>query len=74
MPTEKADESSLHPSARTVEHMDPEKSKADPTSDPRDTPEWISREKKLVRKLDLTLMPMVWVLYMFNYLDRNNIA
>jgi hypothetical protein len=32
------------------------------------------REKKLVRKLDLTLLPMVWVLYMFNYLDRNNIA
>lgn len=32
------------------------------------------REKRLVRKLDLTLLPMVWVLYMFNYLDRNNIA
>ncbi|KAH6708926.1 major facilitator superfamily domain-containing protein [Leptodontidium sp. MPI-SDFR-AT-0119] len=31
-------------------------------------------EKRLVRKLDLTLMPMVWILYMFNYLDRNNIA
>lgn len=35
---------------------------------------WIAREKKLVRKLDATLMPMVWVLYLFNYLDRNNIA
>ncbi|KAH6707799.1 major facilitator superfamily domain-containing protein [Leptodontidium sp. MPI-SDFR-AT-0119] len=32
------------------------------------------REKRLVRKLDLTLLPMVWVLYMFNYLDRNAIA
>lgn len=31
-------------------------------------------EKSLVRKLDLTLMPMIWFLYMFNYLDRNNIA
>jgi hypothetical protein len=31
-------------------------------------------EKKLVRKLDLTLVPMVWLLYLFNYLDRNNIA
>ena len=31
-------------------------------------------EKKLVRKLDMTLMPVVWVLYLFNYLDRNNIA
>ena len=31
-------------------------------------------EKSLVRKLDLTLMPTVWLLYVFNYLDRNNIA
>ncbi|CZR52008.1 related to allantoate permease [Phialocephala subalpina] len=31
-------------------------------------------EKKLIRKLDLTLIPMVWILYLFNYLDRNNIA
>jgi len=31
-------------------------------------------EKKLVRKLDMTLMPVVWILYLFNYLDRNNIA
>lgn len=31
-------------------------------------------EKRLVRKLDMTLLPMAWVLYMFNYLDRNNIA
>lgn len=35
---------------------------------------WRAREKRLVRKLDMTLMPMVWVLYLFNYLDRNNIA
>jgi hypothetical protein len=31
-------------------------------------------EKRIVRKLDMTLMPMVWVLYFFNYMDRNNIA
>ncbi|KAF2011513.1 MFS general substrate transporter [Aaosphaeria arxii CBS 175.79] len=31
-------------------------------------------EKRLVRKLDMTLMPVVWVLYFFNYMDRNNIA
>ena len=43
-------------------------------SDPRRDPEWVKAEKKLVRKLDATLLPMVWVLYMFNYLDRNNIA
>jgi hypothetical protein len=39
-----------------------------------ETPEWKKSEKSLVRKLDMTLMPMVWILYMFNYLDRNNIA
>lgn len=31
-------------------------------------------EKQLTRKLDCTLMPIVWLLYLFNYLDRNNIA
>lgn len=35
---------------------------------------WRTTEKRLVRKLDMTLMPMVWILYLFNYLDRNNIA
>lgn len=39
-----------------------------------DTPEWRALEKKLVRKLDMTLLPVVWILYLFNYLDRNNIA
>jgi len=31
-------------------------------------------ERQVVRKLDLTLLPMLWILYVFNYLDRNNIA
>lgn len=31
-------------------------------------------EKKVVRRLDLTLLPMLWVLYLSNYLDRTNIA
>jgi hypothetical protein len=39
-----------------------------------DSPAWKVAEGRIVRKLDLTLMPMVWILYMFNYLDRNNIA
>ena len=39
-----------------------------------ESPEWKAAERRLVRKLDLTLMPIVWILYMFNYLDRNNIA
>ncbi|KAH6716534.1 major facilitator superfamily domain-containing protein [Leptodontidium sp. 2 PMI_412] len=30
--------------------------------------------QSLVRKLDMTLMPVIWVLYLFNYLDRNTIA
>ncbi|KAK2057454.1 major facilitator superfamily transporter [Colletotrichum caudatum] len=38
------------------------------------SPEWQATEKQLVRKLDMTLLPMVFLLYMFNYLDRNNIA
>ncbi|GJC94066.1 major facilitator superfamily transporter [Colletotrichum higginsianum] len=37
-------------------------------------PEWQAAEKLLVRKLDMTLMPVIWTLYMFNYLDRNNLA
>lgn len=31
-------------------------------------------ERRVVRKLDMTLMPVVWILYFFNYMDRNNIA
>jgi hypothetical protein len=31
-------------------------------------------EKRLVRRLDMTLLPMLWVLYLSNYLDRTNIA
>lgn len=36
--------------------------------------EYRARDKKLVRKLDMTLMPIIFILYLFNYLDRNNIA
>ncbi|KAK1573152.1 major facilitator superfamily domain-containing protein [Colletotrichum navitas] len=31
---------------------------------------WQDLEKKLVRRLDMTLMPMLWVLYLFSYLER----
>jgi hypothetical protein len=37
-------------------------------------PEWRTLEKKLVRRLDMTLMPCLWTLYLFNYLDRASIA
>lgn len=37
-------------------------------------PDWRTTEKKLVRRLDMTLLPTVWILYLNNYLDRTNIA
>jgi hypothetical protein len=37
-------------------------------------PNWRDLEKKVVRRLDMTLMPCLWVLYLFNYLDRASIA
>lgn len=36
--------------------------------------EWRAAEKSLVRKLDMLLMPTLWILYLFNYLDRTNIS
>lgn len=35
-----------------------------------DTPE----EKALVRKIDRHLLPMLWVMYVMNYIDRTNIG
>ncbi|KAF4983049.1 hypothetical protein FZEAL_1449 [Fusarium zealandicum] len=37
-------------------------------------PNWRDLEKQVVRRLDMTLMPCLWVLYLFNYLDRASIA
>ena len=36
--------------------------------------DWKATEKSLVRRLDLTLLPTLWILYLNNYLDRTNIA
>ncbi|KAJ4304745.1 hypothetical protein N0V90_000272 [Kalmusia sp. IMI 367209] len=36
--------------------------------------EGTDEEKKLVRKVDLFLMPTIWVLYCFSYMDRTNIG
>jgi hypothetical protein len=51
------------------------------SKDLRESPEPITMtakrrniERRMVRKVDLTLMPMTWVLYLFNYLDRNSIS
>jgi hypothetical protein len=39
------------------------------------TPEQrIETEAKLKRKIDIRLMPMIVLMYIMNYLDRNNIA
>ncbi|EAU34201.1 conserved hypothetical protein [Aspergillus terreus NIH2624] len=36
--------------------------------------ERIEAEKRLVRKIDIRLLPMIIIMYIMNYLDRNNIA
>lgn len=33
-----------------------------------------AEEKKLVRKIDFYLMPMLWLMYILNYVDRTNIV
>ena len=37
-------------------------------------PNWRELEKKIVRRLDMTLLPMLWILYVFNYLDRASLG
>jgi MFS family permease len=37
-------------------------------------PDWKKLEKKLVRRLDFTLVPMLWILYVTNYLDRASLG
>lgn len=39
-----------------------------------DAEERIRAEKALVRKIDLRLLPMIIIMYILNYLDRNNIV
>lgn len=31
-------------------------------------------ERKLVRKIDMRLIPMLWIMYVLNYIDRTNIV
>jgi hypothetical protein len=37
-------------------------------------PEWRTLEKKLVKRLDMTLMSYLWTPYLFDYLNRASIA
>ncbi|ODM14747.1 hypothetical protein SI65_09741 [Aspergillus cristatus] len=39
-----------------------------------DAPFWSPEEKSLVRKIDLVLLPMVWIMYFLSYMDRTNIG
>jgi hypothetical protein len=39
------------------------------------TPEYSSEvEKKLLRRIDLRIMPLVVIIYIFSYLDRNSVS
>ena len=31
-------------------------------------------ERRLVRKIDVRMLPILWIMYMFNYVDRTNIG
>lgn len=38
-------------------------------------PEWIAHEdKKLIRRIDLHLLPFLIIMYLLNFLDRSNLA
>jgi hypothetical protein len=37
-------------------------------------PDFAAKERALVRCLDMTFIPCLWILYFHNYLGRNNIA
>lgn len=41
------------------------------------TPEYVpgtAEERALLRKIDLRMLPILWLMYVFNYLDRTNIG
>ena len=63
-----------------VDHDEENNLKREEPANPEDQidalgiPNWRDLEKQVVRRLDFTLMPCLWVLYLFNYLDRASIA
>ncbi|RSH85433.1 hypothetical protein EHS25_004829 [Saitozyma podzolica] len=60
----------VKPESEYVDHATGQKGAADEYAYVEDTPE----EKQLVRKIDRHLLPMLWVMYIFNYIDRTNIG
>lgn len=51
-------------SSEKIEH-------ADIDEEPSFTPE---EEKALVRKIDMTLLPTIWIMYLLSYMDRTKYA
>jgi hypothetical protein len=41
-----------------------------PTSSTLETPIDRAAERRLVRKLDLRILPVLWLLYLVNFIDR----
>lgn len=59
-----------------VDHAEPLKEEPDVAVSSAN-PQWTKKspeEKKLVRKIDLFLMPTIWILYLLSYMDRTNIG
>lgn len=59
---------------KSFDHMEKVASTGEDIEPQSRSAEWHTASRSLTRKLDMTLMPTVWILYVFNYLDRNNIA
>jgi hypothetical protein len=58
------------------EHIEDKPSKEEPLDAIAmlNDPDFAAKEKALVRRLNMTFIPCLWILYFHNYLDRNNIA
>ncbi|KAF9871058.1 hypothetical protein CkaCkLH20_11475 [Colletotrichum karsti] len=65
--------SSPKPSMKTVEDT-VEAENGNAFSGPINFEESTEEEKKLVRKIDLFLMPTIWAVYLLSYMDRSNIG
>jgi hypothetical protein len=49
-----------------VDHLEnPEQATSNTTDDEAPSEAWLRSERKIVRKLDMTLLPTVWTLYLF---------
>ncbi|OAL31306.1 hypothetical protein AYO20_08216 [Fonsecaea nubica] len=59
-----------------IQHYDQELALQDSPNEADDLEyvEGTPEEKKLLRKIDVRLIPILWAMYIFNYLDRTNIG